>query len=202
MRKFPRKEAEVAALARQIVSGFIAKVDDFPSPPLAAAELQSLLDNYKKALDDTMLARAAVANACAAKDEALKTLLGGMKTSIRYAEDAVKYDDAKLTAIGWSGRKKPTPMAVPGQAMGLEVIREGSGWISLKWKKPKDGGVVATYQVQVSHEARNDWRNAGLCFETETKLEEQERGVELKYRVVAINKAGEGVQSNTVTAVL
>lgn len=202
MRKFPRKEADVAALARQIVAGLTAKVDDFPSPPLAPAELQSFLDDYKKALDDTMLARAAVAKACAAKDEALKALLGGMKTSIRYAEDAVKYDDAKLTAIGWSGRKKPTPMAVPGQVMGLKVIREGPGWISLKWKKPRDGGAIATYQVQVGHYDRSDWRSAGLCFKTETTLEEQERGAELVFRVVAINKAGEGVPSNAVTAVL
>ena len=35
-----------------------------------------------------------------------------------------------------------------------------------------------------------------------TVLAEQERGVELEYRVVTLNKAGEGLESNIVTAVL
>ena len=202
MRKFPRREADVAALARQVIAGLTENVEDFPSPPLGAAEIQSLLDAYKTALDAKMLARAAAAEASKAKDEALRSLIDGMKTELRYAEDAVKYDNAKLKSLGWRGRKEPTPMSVPGQAMYMDVVREGPGWISLKWKKPKDGGTLATYLVQVSHAARGDWRPAGLCFETNTVLNDQERGVELEYRVVTLNKAGEGLPSNVVTALL
>jgi hypothetical protein len=41
-----------------------------------------------------------------------------------------------------------------------------------------------------------------LCFETKIELTEQERGVELMYRVVTLNKAGEGLPSNIVNALL
>ena len=41
-----------------------------------------------------------------------------------------------------------------------------------------------------------------MAIETETKLNNQERGKEWEYRVIAVNKAGEGQPSNTVMAVL
>jgi hypothetical protein len=41
-----------------------------------------------------------------------------------------------------------------------------------------------------------------MAIESETTLTEQERGKEWEYRIVAVNKAGEGEPSNTVMAVL
>ena len=41
-----------------------------------------------------------------------------------------------------------------------------------------------------------------ICFETMTVLVDQEQKAELTYRVVPINKAGAGLPSNTVSAVL
>lgn len=202
MRKFPRREADVVALARQIIHGLTVKADVYPSPPLDPAELRSLLDAYKRALEATIAARAAATVARKTKDAAFKDLVEGMKAELRYAEHAARYDNAKLMPLGWSGRKEPTPLSVPGAATKLEVKREGPGWVSLSWRKPKDGGTVATYLIQVSHVGRRDWRTAGLCFETATVVKDQERGVELEYRVVAINKAGEGLPSNTVTVLL
>ena len=202
VRRFPRKEADVAALASQIVSGLTEKADDFPLPPLDPAELQLALDAYKRKHEAVVQARAALAEAVAEKAEALGSLIHGMKAELRYAEYAAKHEEAKLKRLGWRGRKEPTPMPVPRPAVNLEVKREGPGWISLDWKKPLDGGAVATYLVQVSHPGRNDWRTASLCFETEIKLNDQERGVELEYRIVTLNKAGEGLPSNIVTALL
>ena len=40
------------------------------------------------------------------------------------------------------------------------------------------------------------------AIETEATLVEQPKGVELEYRIIAINKAGEGSPSNTVMVVL
>ncbi|MCI5227572.1 MAG: fibronectin type III domain-containing protein [Candidatus Electrothrix sp. AX2] len=42
----------------------------------------------------------------------------------------------------------------------------------------------------------------GTALETEITLNNQERGKEWEYRVIALNKAGESEASNTVTAVL
>ncbi len=41
-----------------------------------------------------------------------------------------------------------------------------------------------------------------MAIESETALSAQERGKEWEYRVIAVNKAGEGTPSNTVMAVL
>ena len=93
-------------------------------------------------------------------------------------------------------------MSAPGAARSLGVRREGPGWVCLDWKKSEDGGVVATYQVQVYHPDKREWRTVELCFDTLTVWTDQARGVELTYRVVTLNKGGEGLASNTVTATL
>ena len=41
-----------------------------------------------------------------------------------------------------------------------------------------------------------------LAMESEGTLNNQERGKDWEYRVIAVNKAGEGVPSNTVAAVV
>ncbi len=41
-----------------------------------------------------------------------------------------------------------------------------------------------------------------MAIESEITLSGQERGKEWEYRVIAVNKAGEGTPSNTVMAVL
>jgi len=46
------------------------------------------------------------------------------------------------------------------------------------------------------------WADIGLAIESEITLSNQDRGKEWEYRVIAINKAGEGTPSNTVMAVL
>ncbi len=42
----------------------------------------------------------------------------------------------------------------------------------------------------------------GLAIDSEATLNNQERGKDWEYRVIAVNKAGEGVPSNTVAAVV
>jgi hypothetical protein len=46
------------------------------------------------------------------------------------------------------------------------------------------------------------WQDVATAIETEATLVEQPKGAELEYRIIAINKAGEGPPSNTVMAVL
>ena len=202
MRRFPTREADVAALARQIISGLTQNAETFPTPPLPPAELQSALEAYRRTHAAAVSARAAAAAAFDEKDEALQELIYGMKAELRYAEHAARHDDVKLKSLGWRKRKESATTAPPGSARSLEVKREGPGWVCLDWRRPEDGGVVATYQVQVYNADKDEWKTVELCFETLTVLIEQERGVDLTYRVVTLNKAGEGLASNTVTVVL
>ena len=125
-----------------------------------------------------------------------------MRADLRYAEDAVNYDDPKLTALGWGGQAAATALALPGQPRALEALSQGEGWISLDWKKPADGGAVAAYKIERRERPSGAWTLASVAIESEVTLNNQERGKDWEYRVIATNKAGEGVPSNTVAAVV
>ncbi len=65
-----------------------------------------------------------------------------------------------------------------------------------------DGGPVAAYKVQRRSRQGGEWLDVGTSINTEIALNSQEPGVEYEYRVIALNRAGEGRPSNTVRAVL
>ena len=48
----------------------------------------------------------------------------------------------------------------------------------------------------------NAWEDVATAVITEATLVEQSRGLELEYRIIAVNKAGEGEPSNTEMVVL
>ena len=145
---------------------------------------------------------AAAEQATTTKDEALEALTDNMRADLRYAENTVDFDDDKLNLLGWGGGAAGTSLEPPGQPRTLEAPREGEGWIFLDWKAPVKGGKVASYTIQRRERPDGAWSIAGVATETETTLTDQQRGKEFEYRVIAVNKAGEGVPSNTVMAVL
>lgn len=71
----------------------------------------------------------------------------------------------------------------------------------LDWKEPVDGGDVASYKVQRSEDGAN-FTDVGTAVESIIALFEQPTAKKLFYRVVAINRAGEGAPSNTVSLLL
>ena len=125
-----------------------------------------------------------------------------MKAVLRYAEDTVNYDDAQLSLLGWGGIAAPTALQAPGQARTLEIVTQGEGWLSVDWKSPSDGGAVASYKIERRERPTGDYMLIALALESEATLNNQERGKDWEYRVIAVNKAGEGVPSNTVAAVV
>lgn len=80
-------------------------------------------------------------------------------------------------------------------------MNEGNNWIILAWNPPVDGGQVGAYKIQRKVQG-GTWEDAGMSVDTSELLSNQPRGVELDYRVIAINKAGAGAPSATVTVVL
>nr|VFJ55866.1 MAG: hypothetical protein BECKFW1821A_GA0114235_10574 [Candidatus Kentron sp. FW] len=90
-----------------------------------------------------------------------------MKQILRYAGNAVNYDDAKLKYPGWGGRHPSTTMEPTGQTRTLESPRRGAGWIFLDWKASDEGGKVAAYKVQRREEGSEGWIDVGTPIETE-----------------------------------
>ena len=206
MARFPRTEAEIVTLAQAMVSGLSGAGDmgniKYPSPPVAPAELTALINAYTTARNAAIAAQAAMEDATTSKDEALEDLADAMKSDIRYAENTVDFDDDKLKLIGWAGRKAKTPLAPPGQARLLETPKQGEGWVFLDWKKPSDGDTVSAYKVMRRERPEGPWEEAATAVITEATLVEQPRGKEFEYRIIAVNKAGDGEPSNTVMVVL
>ena len=52
---------------------------------------------------------AALEQAVDAKRATLHAYAEGVKTELRFAENEVSFDDAKLKLLGWGGRKSKTP---------------------------------------------------------------------------------------------
>lgn len=201
MARFPKREADIRALVQNIIAG-LTDNPDFPNPPFTPAQLQAFLNNVIALEDAQVAAQAAAQQATEAKQAGNDEMISAAKSVLSYAEDAVSGNDAKLAALGWSGRAEPTPLQAPGQPRSLETAKEGPGWLTLDWKKAPDGGKAAFYRVERRKASGGEWAMAGTALETEITLNNQERGKEWEYRVIAVNKIGESGPSNIVEAVL
>jgi fibronectin type III domain protein len=199
---FPKREAEILELAQHIISGLTAGSGDFPAPPVSVADLQAALDSAKSADDAAIAAHAVAELATVTKRAGFDQLIAAMRADLRYSEDAVAYNDAKLNSLGWAGKATRSPQDPPGQPLGLEAPEQGEGWVSLEWKTPADGGRARSYRIERREGPDGDWSIAETAFDTRVALTGQDRGKEWEYRVIAMNKAGEGMPSNTIMAVL
>ncbi len=148
MPRFPKREAQIAALAEQLWRGLLDNNAVFPAPPVQPVLIRFGKIIYQSQHDNFLAAQAAAEQATTDKSEALEELIEAMKSDIRYAENTVNYDDDKLKLIGWAGKKAPTALQPPGQTRLLEVPKQGKGWVFLDWKAPADGGKPKAYKVQ------------------------------------------------------
>ncbi|NJL81991.1 MAG: fibronectin type III domain-containing protein [Chloroflexaceae bacterium] len=202
MARFPISEPEIVALAQASINGLKTNTDFYPSPPIDPVELSVKLETYLQAREAAITAQAAAQQATAAKNESLQELIDDLKSDLRYAEIAVDYNDAQLKLLGWGGRRERTSLQPPGQSRSLEAPRQGEGWVFLDWKEPTEGGTVAAYKVQSRPRTTETWQESGTAIASEITLVNQPRNTPLEYRVVAINKVGEGQPSNTVAVTL
>jgi hypothetical protein len=202
MARFPRTEAEIVALAEAMITGLTDNAVLYPAPPVAVLDLTAAKTAYITTLNAAIAAKAVAEAATTAKDDVLEDLVEAMKSDIRYAENTVDFDDDKLKLIGWAGKKAPTALQPPGQTRLLEAPRQGDGWVFLDWKAPIDGGAPSAYKVMRRERPAGAWEDVATAVITEATLVEQPKTKELEYRIIAVNKAGDGEPSNTAMVVL
>ncbi len=212
MPRFPKNQADISALAGLLWRGLLGNNAVFPAPPVLWYIIMAKRNQFVTVRDSALSARAAAEAAFTAKDDALEELIELMKKNLRYAENTVDFDDDKLKLIGWAGKKAKTSLTPPGQSRLLEAPKQGSGgggWVFLDWKQPVDGGKPAAYKVQrrvggvVGSEPVGDrWEDIATAILSEITLVDQPEKTEIEYRVIAVNKSGQGPESNVVMAVL
>jgi len=84
----------------------------------------------------------------------------------------------------------------------FEASREGENWVFLDWGEPVDRGAVAAYKIQRRPRRDGPWSDVGLAVESEITLTNKWRGKEWEYRIIAVNKSGEGEPRNTIMVAL
>ncbi|NLZ06509.1 MAG: fibronectin type III domain-containing protein [Phycisphaerae bacterium] len=202
MARFPTTESDVATLADEMITGLTEHEDVFPAPPVTVEYVTNVRDAYAQARASLLTKQTAAQEATSTKDMILGQLVGLMKKNIRYAETTVGADSEQLQLIGWSPRKAPTPLAPPGQARLLAAVRQEEATVELAWKAPVDGGKPSAYRIMRRERPAGPWLDVATAVETTVTLIDQPRGKEFEYRVISVNKAGEGEPSNTVVVVL
>ena len=204
MPKFPSKEVDVLALARQMVAGYQSHAADFPS--INGGWLDFICFIYAFTRKGQIEAHSQLQLATDNKNASLDTLRELMKNCLKKSQVDVTGNPEKLSYIGWGPKAPPTPADPPGQPRNLEVVTQEPSAVLLDWKPPARGS-VRTYIIEQRNQLQGDgdfsnWQPVGTALETETTLTDQPRGPQLEYRIKAINTGGESVPSNSVAVVL
>lgn len=205
MPKFPKRQADILALANAMLAGYFAHAPDFPS--VGMIELFLAIKGYRNAKKAHVDALAVAQVATEAKGNALQSLSSLMKSYLKKSQVDVANDPQKLAFIGWDPKAPPSPADPPGQPRELNCLTQGKGSILLEWNHPISGGVMRNYIIQRRQQIDDtgrfgSWILAATPLKTEAKLMHQPKGVRLEYRVKATNIGGESTPSNTAAVVL
>ena len=201
MARFPFTHADIMALAGKILAGLTDNTAVYPAPTADLAEFAAKIDSCTRARAELTKAIAVKEMATAEHQKEIAGLKNMMRKQLRYAENVTGFDDNKLNMLGWAGKhaKTSTP---PGQVRSLRAIEQGTDFVVLSWMSPADGGKAAAYQILRRDGQSSTWINAGVSMATKVRLLDQPRHIDMEYRVAALNKTGQGPESNVVNVVL
>ena len=207
MPRFPRREADVYALAQEMIAGYLAKPAIFVHANVSA--LQTALVEYQDARDLMLCWEAVAKHWTENKESALDEVETVMKLQLAKSEIDTVTEPKQLMLIGWGPKAEPRKLTPPGMPRHLEAVHQGKGTIELDWKPPAlhAGGQVRNYVVlrrdkPGPNKPFGPWKQSQSAIETETFLTNQPKGIDLEYRIIAINSAGNSVPSNTAACVL
>jgi Fibronectin type III domain len=200
--RYPKSEAGRIILAQQVIAGLTANSELDTGAPVKAAALQTRLDGFIAKRNAATLKEAESVQATQDKDDELELFDEDLKSDLRFLELKAKKNEALLNEFGWGLPDDPTKLEKPGQPRTLEAPAQGAGFLFLDWKEAIDGGAVVNYKVQRRTLPNGVFEVVDSSIPSEITLLNQPRGVELEFRVIAVNKAGESVPSNTISVVL
>lgn len=200
MPEFPKTEAEIEELAQIILSALRDKFDGLNGAPVTADELALFLGEFQTKNNESRLAHAAAKELTGEKRDKLNRLKQAMRQILRFAESK-RLSKARMERIGWGARHARRPAVKPAQPMDLNIVKEGTDWLSLHWKIDRSGGKARFYRIMRRGE-NGEFYEIASSLGTEHNVIELPRGVQLTLYVVAVNRAGESLPSNFVSAVL
>jgi len=197
MAEFPRDEQSTITLAELASTGMRNNQTVFPNPPKDPAVILQEITEYRGLLNDIQAADAAKRQLVQDKNGLYAEIRHNLRDNIDYVEIVANGDEAILELAAWGNRAPAHRLTAPGQCRIFEIIGLGADWMRVDWKEPIDGGKPASYIVRRSEDGIN-FVDAATVAESIAILVAQPTGKKLIYHVVAMNRAGEGIPSNTV----
>ena len=203
--QFPRTKPEIDAQVRAVLSGIAASPTDFPRATFDTKDLTALSAATAARAGERQQKESAFRLSVEAENDAYDAQNVELRRLLDLAMAAHKGNPDKLTALGWGAPAAPAKR-VPGQPRTLEARREASGTVFLDWKAPRKtdgGGNVAFYRIErrvKGGEEFGAWQATATA--SEAHLSGQPHGVEIEYRILAVNPAGDSLPSNAVALVL
>ncbi len=190
-----------------MIAGYTAHTVDFPSAdPIG---LQAALSGFLTDKQSQEDAKAQAQIATATKTGTLDSLEDMMKTELKKSELDTAGNPDKLLEIGWGPKAEPVPVLPPDAPSNLIPIDEGPGDLTLQWDKPAHDrnrpvdnyAVERRYQLTPGGEF-GDWIFVDMTYKNQIDLTGQPRGIQMEYRVMATNAAGQSLPGNTAAVVL
>lgn len=198
---FPKDETSTIVLAQLAANGIRTNPETFPNPPVPFADVLADITAYNAKMGEIQAAEAQKKLLVQEKNEIYSRVREATRDYVDYAELIAKGDPAILALINWGNRAEGSPLQPPGQSRYFEIIGQGDGYVRFDWKEPLEGGEVAAYNIMRSEDGAN-FQIAGTVTVSEGAVFDQPTGKKLFYNVVALNRAGSGVASNSVSVVL
>ena len=204
MPTFPRKESELVALTTAMSSGYTAHAADFPNANVAA--VTTAFNNYLTAKNGQTDLSAQAQVATTDKDAALEELETVLRQQLKQSELDVAAVPEKLELIGWGPKAGPTPATPPAQPQNFVATRQDIDSVTFAWDRPASAAPRVYLIERRSQPAESgdfgSWQQIATTVERNAVVGSQPRGVQLEYRVKALNLAGESLPSNTSAVVL
>ncbi len=204
MPKFPKSEADIFKLGHEMLSGYSLHMADFPS--VDAAVLSQAFNDYLNSTGGYLEAHAKAKLATEAKNTRLTGLRDIMKNCLKKSHVDAADSPEKLALIGWGPKAVAQMIEAPSAPVSLRAAGQGKGTIRLLWKNPSGGGAVRNYNIQRREQLTegdfSSWSIVASALETEIDLTNQPQGIELEYRIKAVNTGGQSMSSNTAAVVL
>ena len=202
MPTFPDNKLDILVFAAKVAAGINNNPIDYPQPPFDAATMMSKLAEATSLMAERQDKDAEAKDLLERENAKVEEIRVLLRQNVDQAETIHGNDAAKLQEIDWDVRADPKHL-IPGQARNLQATHQAAGEVELDWNLPVHTATTGKPTIyKITRETRNmnppndviepfgTWQTTE--FKTKAALDNQPRGVEIRYRVTASNTNGDG----------
>lgn len=201
MSQFPRSRTEVLRFAERMLSGYAKDPEAYPHKDVKG--LKNALTDCKRGDEDSAMKEAALRRATETGNKNYARIEKLLKSQMKHADVDTGGDPEKLAAIGCARTKPQSRKTPPLPPCGLEILAKGPGTMDLKWTKAKGARAKTIRMYRIDRRERTapgkpygNWQEVTAVLETRRLLVNQPQGVQLEYRIVAVNQYGESASES------